>query len=90
MHNLGQARVVAKQLHHDGHDMFTNRWVIIAVIIASLVIPLVTSCGISGDLYREDTPQPKAQNTNVSIEPTGVELYLPPELPSETSADKGD
>jgi predicted small lipoprotein YifL len=31
-------------------DIFNTKWVIFAVIVASLLIPLLTGCGVKGDL----------------------------------------
>lgn len=36
-------------------DIFTNRYVIIGVIIASLLMPLLMGCGVKGDLKRPHT-----------------------------------
>lgn len=34
-------------------DIFNTRWVILGVVAASLLIPLLTGCGVKGDLRRE-------------------------------------
>lgn len=31
-------------------DIFNTKWVIFAVIVASLLIPLLSGCGVKGDL----------------------------------------
>jgi len=31
-------------------DIFNTKWVIFAVVIASLLIPLLSGCGVKGDL----------------------------------------
>lgn len=38
-------------------DIFTNRYVIIGVILASLLMPLLMGCGVKGDLKRPATAQ---------------------------------
>ena len=34
----------------DERDIFNNKWVIIGVVIVSLVMPILSSCGVKGDL----------------------------------------
>lgn len=31
-------------------DIFNTKWVILGVVIASLLIPLLSGCGVKGDL----------------------------------------
>jgi hypothetical protein len=34
----------------DEKDIFNTKWVIIGVIVASLTMPILSSCGVKGDL----------------------------------------
>ncbi len=40
-------------------DIFNTKWVIIGVIVAALLIPLLSGCGVKGDLKH---PKATAEN----------------------------
>ena len=61
-------------------DIFNTKWVIIGVVVVSLVMPIVSSCGVKGDLkhpknYEATNPktvQPAPPESAQSIQPEPV------------------
>lgn len=55
-------------------DIFNTRWVIIGVIVTSLVMPIVSSCGVKGELHH---PRPVAQTPDQPASPMPQESAQP-------------
>ena len=60
-------------------DIFNTKWVIMGVIVVSLVMPIVSSCGVKGDLhhpknYEPSTNQPATPAPQESAQPVQPQL----------------
>ena len=43
-------------------DIFNTKWVIIGVIVASLIMPFISACGVKGNLKHPKPEKPAEQS----------------------------